>query len=46
MLKCDYCGVVSDDVSEEFDPYLLEINNEEVLENYCSDCSESRLYDI
>lgn len=40
LLRCEYCGKLKEDVSKCIDPYLLEIEGEEVIRNLCDDCYE------
>jgi hypothetical protein len=46
MLKCEFCGIESEEVECVTDPYLQEIYGEEELIDLCPNCLDSRLGDI
>ena len=43
---CDYCKQEKPDVKETFDPFHLEINDEEILVNLCNECYQIACEDI
>lgn len=45
-LKCDYCGLVKDDVEVSVDPFDAEIYNDFTPVNICDFCAREREMEI
>ena len=45
-MVCTYCGKDKPDVSERFDPFSFEINDEEIEVDICDDCYAERRDEI